>query len=236
MNALIEAMLVPFAGNPSFDLYYFFSLLTSRPMIPSFTGFVRYGFQRIISGNDRGGYYHEMFLRGRPDIARVIVRTPVKGPSNSQTIIGDDPDLYSYPYCEDGKSKAKVAHSDEPDPNTATKQKDSSESKKQRAMAQPSNQIPSMPQNINPISETRYGVADPFFGIFPTAVTANPMDRLPTAPIFPAFTHQSIPNPLTTLQLLAASNQQARRAFLNLSQASNPDDSTTEQLRRGGQL
>lgn len=176
-----------------------------------------------------------MFLRGRPDIARVIVRTPVKGLSNSQSIVGDDPDLYSYPYCEDGKSKAKVAQ-DEPDSSTENKQKPSAETKKKRVLAQPSDRLPSIPENWNPIQEARNGVADPFFAIFPPAMIANPMAGLPTAQMFPAFTHQTLPNPLTTLQLLATANQQARQAFLSLTQASNPDDSSTEQLRRPRQL
>eukprot|EP00980_Cylindrotheca_fusiformis_P029873 scaffold23996_cov117-Cylindrotheca_fusiformis.AAC.1 len=38
-----------------------------------------YGFQRITRGRDRGGYYHELFLRGKTCLAQNIHRVKVKG-------------------------------------------------------------------------------------------------------------------------------------------------------------
>jgi len=38
-----------------------------------------YGFVRLTAGTDRGGYYHELFLRGRMDLCRRMARTRVKG-------------------------------------------------------------------------------------------------------------------------------------------------------------
>jgi len=38
-----------------------------------------YGFQRLTSGKDRGGYYHECFLRNKEFLARNIKRVQVKG-------------------------------------------------------------------------------------------------------------------------------------------------------------
>jgi hypothetical protein len=38
-----------------------------------------YGFSRLTAGQDRGGYYHELFLRGRPDLCKRMVRTRIKG-------------------------------------------------------------------------------------------------------------------------------------------------------------
>lgn len=38
-----------------------------------------YGFLRITSDHDRGCHYHPLFLRGRPEIAKIIFRTRVKG-------------------------------------------------------------------------------------------------------------------------------------------------------------
>jgi hypothetical protein len=38
-----------------------------------------YGYQRITRGNDSGGYYHELFLRGRLNLCKRMVRTKVKG-------------------------------------------------------------------------------------------------------------------------------------------------------------
>ena len=38
-----------------------------------------YGFNRITRGNDSGGYYHELFLRGKPFLCKHMIRTKVKG-------------------------------------------------------------------------------------------------------------------------------------------------------------
>jgi len=54
-----------------------------------------YGFARITRGPDAGGYYHELFLRGKLSLAARMMRTKVKGTkfkaaSNPQ----DEPDFY----------------------------------------------------------------------------------------------------------------------------------------------
>jgi hypothetical protein len=38
-----------------------------------------YGFCRLTSGRDRGGYYHELFLRNRPFLCKRMMRTRIKG-------------------------------------------------------------------------------------------------------------------------------------------------------------
>lgn len=38
-----------------------------------------YGFNRLTRGADKGGYYHELFLRGKPALAHAIQRVKVKG-------------------------------------------------------------------------------------------------------------------------------------------------------------
>lgn len=47
------------------------------------TSFLRqlnlYGFTRILKGRDKGGYYHEMFLKGRKDLCAAIPRLRIKG-------------------------------------------------------------------------------------------------------------------------------------------------------------
>jgi hypothetical protein len=58
------------------------------------------GFTRISSGPDTGGYYHELFLKGRPALSihmrRVGVPQGAKG-SNSHKISGPsgEPDFYA---------------------------------------------------------------------------------------------------------------------------------------------
>jgi hypothetical protein len=60
-----------------------------------------YGFVRIQSGPDSGGYYHELFLKERPRFSRYMRRVgvPVKGEdrrkSKNATIqLGPEPDFY----------------------------------------------------------------------------------------------------------------------------------------------
>ncbi|GAX26205.1 hypothetical protein FisN_16Lh021 [Fistulifera solaris] len=62
-----------------------------------------WGFQKVMNGPDRGGYFHELFLRGRPDLAPLMLR--VKGCAMEGVVVKDDhgtedPNFYSYPYCE----------------------------------------------------------------------------------------------------------------------------------------
>lgn len=57
-----------------------------------------YGFRRITQGADAGAYYHELFLRGRPQLCMRMVRQKVKGtghkqPADAQT----EPNFYAMP-------------------------------------------------------------------------------------------------------------------------------------------
>lgn len=57
-----------------------------------------YGFRRITQGTDAGAYYHELFLRGRPQLCLRMVRQKVKGtghkqPADAQT----EPNFYALP-------------------------------------------------------------------------------------------------------------------------------------------
>lgn len=57
-----------------------------------------YGFRRITQGADAGAYYHELFLRGRPQLCMRMRRQKVKGtghkqPADAQT----EPNFYAMP-------------------------------------------------------------------------------------------------------------------------------------------
>lgn len=61
-----------------------------------------YGFRRITQGADAGAYYHELFLRGRPQLCMRMVRQKVKGTGHKQpTDVGSEPNFYSMPSLED---------------------------------------------------------------------------------------------------------------------------------------
>jgi HSF-type DNA-binding len=56
-----------------------------------------YGFQRLTVGIDKGGYYHELFLRGRADLVARIQRVKVKGTGvRAKSNPKDEPNLYLY--------------------------------------------------------------------------------------------------------------------------------------------
>lgn len=55
-----------------------------------------YGFQRLTRGADSGGYYHELFLRGKDFLCKHMVRTKVKGTKFKAASSPDqEPDFYS---------------------------------------------------------------------------------------------------------------------------------------------
>jgi hypothetical protein len=70
-----------------------------------------YGFRRITQGADAGAYYHELFLRGRPQLCMRMQRQKVKGtghkqPADAQT----EPNFYTMP----------PSHAQHPQPPTTT--------------------------------------------------------------------------------------------------------------------
>jgi hypothetical protein len=70
-----------------------------------------YGFRRITQGADAGAYYHELFLRGRPQLCMRMVRQKVKGTGHKQpTDVGSEPNFYTMP---------PVSESTQPPPSAA---------------------------------------------------------------------------------------------------------------------
>ena len=55
-----------------------------------------YGFQRLTRGKDRGGYYHELFLRGKVFLAQNIERVKIKGTKiRARSNPSQEPNFYS---------------------------------------------------------------------------------------------------------------------------------------------
>ena len=80
-------------------------------IIPNFFNFTKiasfqrqlnlYGFQRLTKGLDKSGYYHQYFLRGRPDLLSKMVRVKVKGTKvRAKSNPREEPNLYSYSYMD----------------------------------------------------------------------------------------------------------------------------------------
>jgi len=57
-----------------------------------------YGFARLTRGPDAGGYYHELFLRGKDFLCKKMTRTKVKGTMfKAASSPEQEPDFYSMP-------------------------------------------------------------------------------------------------------------------------------------------
>jgi hypothetical protein len=55
-----------------------------------------YGFNRLTKGNDSGGYYHDLFLRGKPFLCKRMERTKVKGTKfKAASSPDEEPNFYS---------------------------------------------------------------------------------------------------------------------------------------------
>lgn len=72
-----------------------------------------YGFRRLTAGADRGAYYHELFLRGRPDILKRLVRIRIKGTGSKSAASPDtEPDFYQmHPCLENAAGNMTFANS-----------------------------------------------------------------------------------------------------------------------------
>ena len=54
------------------------------------------GFSRCARGRDSGAYHHELFLRGKPELAKKLIRTKVKGNGHKTMKLDEtDPDFYA---------------------------------------------------------------------------------------------------------------------------------------------
>lgn len=64
-----------------------------------------YGFRRITQGPDAGAYYHELFLKGRPQLCMRMVRQKVKGTGHKQpTDVTTEPNFYTMPSIQNPSS------------------------------------------------------------------------------------------------------------------------------------
>lgn len=60
-----------------------------------------YGFERITHGHDKGGYYHQLFLRGMYFLAEKMVRVKVKGTMvRGATSPETEPNFYEMPFIK----------------------------------------------------------------------------------------------------------------------------------------
>jgi HSF-type DNA-binding len=91
------------------------SILPTYFQLSKFPSFQRqlnlYGFRRLTKGPDRGGYYHEYFLRGKPFLLSKIKRMKLKGTGvRARSNPDEEPNFWSMTWVgTDGAHNNKVA-------------------------------------------------------------------------------------------------------------------------------
>jgi hypothetical protein len=69
-----------------------------------------YGFHRLTApGPDRGGYYHELFLRGQPELATKMMRCRIKGERRGHCEPEKEPDFYKMPFLNGFESRLTMS-------------------------------------------------------------------------------------------------------------------------------
>lgn len=78
-----------------------------------------YGFSRLTSGPDKGGYYHELFLRGKRQLCTRMIRMRIKGTrTKAASDPESEPNFYDMPpvveTSSSKKSNRRISTKDEP--------------------------------------------------------------------------------------------------------------------------
>jgi hypothetical protein len=77
------------------------SLFSILPRSSRCTQLNLYGFRRLLKGRDKGGYYHECFLRFRPQLLRSIHRIQYKGTTHrAKSNLDGEPNFYEMPFMQ----------------------------------------------------------------------------------------------------------------------------------------
>lgn len=84
-----------------------------------------YGFQRLTCGQDRGGYYHEFFLRNKVFLAHSIQRCKVKGTRvRARSNPKQEPEFWSMPWVAQEQVRNTVSLAAEEVPSSLVKEEE----------------------------------------------------------------------------------------------------------------
>jgi hypothetical protein len=161
-----------------------------------------YGFSRLTSGLDKGGYYHELFLRGKVSLAYKINRMRVKGtgvrmPTNPDS----EPNLYALPpVALDGVMPAATSSSVEakkpaPAPQTFNLEQRRAELERQShahsekikaaSVATASDFAPPLENSKSQEEDLVFFEGCPFHYLDPNALAPAPRARVAIPPVLP---------------------------------------------------
>jgi hypothetical protein len=102
------------------------AILSGRFKITKYKSFLRqcnmYGFLRLTQGQDKGCYYHELFLRGKPYLVKEITRIQIKGTGvRSKSNPDQEPDFYAMPWVSPESSSSSRSYISAEDDNKSKK-------------------------------------------------------------------------------------------------------------------
>jgi hypothetical protein len=110
-----------------------------------------YGFHRLTSGRDRGGYYHELFLQNKSFLARDMQRVQVKGTGvRARSNPEQEPSFWTMTWCQSPSQVVSV--------NTVISDDDSSTDIDGMATRK-DNSIPNLQMSNGAVSTTRSSLA-----------------------------------------------------------------------------
>ena len=90
-----------------------------------------YGFSRLTSGPDKGGYYHELFLRGKDQLCTTMIRMRIKGTrTKGASDPESEPNFYLMPPLAEKSSKSYSSTAEDDENKSATKKQDRIDSRK----------------------------------------------------------------------------------------------------------
>lgn len=64
-----------------------------------------YDFQRITEGPDKGSYYHELFVKGRPILSTMMKRNKIKGIKNKKLEANNNADADAHEVAEEDEGE-----------------------------------------------------------------------------------------------------------------------------------
>lgn len=167
-----------------------------------------YGFSRLTGGLDKGGYYHELFLRGKVSLAYKINRMRVKGtgvrmPTNPDS----EPNLYALPPVSlDGVMQTATSSSVEskkpaPTPQTFNLERRRAELERQSrshsekiraaAAATAADFAPPLESSKSQEEDLVFFEGCPFHYLDPNALAPAPRSRVAIPPVLPKSSESS---------------------------------------------
>ena len=129
-----------------------------------------YGFQRLTRGQDRGGYYHELFLKGRVFLAHSIQRIKVKGTGvRARSNPEQEPNFWAMPWVEGRSTTTSFAAAADSKPSAPVLEKPIAQLPLELSLPPPKSAQQGPEDYLCAFGEKTFHYLDPFQPVAPPA-------------------------------------------------------------------